>query len=113
MINFYLDDSLFGTPCNLLTADKRKRSICTFCVGNMKKCKTELSVSSVAGGTNANVIFQESLEVDMVEVNDQSDMCHVVTPLTCRTRPLVHQHHYYYPGIDSYKDDLINIYTVH
>merc|ERR1711953_719698 len=41
------DESNLGAPCNVITSlgftgqEKRKRTICTFCVSNIKKTKTE------------------------------------------------------------------------
>jgi len=50
-VQLHADDSMFGSPCNVLSGEKRKRTICTFCVANMKKSKTDsLSHGSMIGG---------------------------------------------------------------
>ena len=105
------DDSMFGSPCNILSGDKRKRTICTFCVGNMKKTKIDTmpqgGVGHLGGGYPD---FEESgdtcLSADLEHVSSyripSSRGSHVSTPAP-----------YYYTSLEMIKEEHFNPYSVH
>ena len=107
---------MFGSPCNILSGDKRKRTICTFCVGNMKKTKTDVAISMLTGGGGGH-----HLGGGYHDLEDPGDTClsvpgtpdHVSSPATCRTPASRGPGPYFYTSLEIIKEEYFNPYNVH
>ena len=106
---FSSDDSMFGSPCNILSGDKRKRTICTFCVGNMKKTKTETMPPAGGGGHHLGGGYHDFEEPGDTCLTADLDHLSSYRAPASRGPPAP----YYYTSLEIIKEEHFNPYSVH
>ena len=100
---------MFGSPCNILSGDKRKRIICTFCVGNMKKTKTETMLPGGGGHLGGGYHDFE----DPGDTSLGADLDHVYRVPASRGTHVSSPAPYFYTSLEIIKEEHFNPYSVH
>ena len=105
------DDSNLGAPCNIITSltftglERRKRNICTFCVSNIKRTRTECINPSPL------MYLDETTNPDSVRsTQDQSEQTYKARLQSTGGNYYVYHHHHQHQ-VETFQDKHHHLYN--